>query len=212
MSRMPYEAPLGARPPTPEGTSPHIGRGLGPVTLRIYHDCRALRVDVVTALAGGARKGTFMIIWRGWGGLAVLYIGLCAGLLGGLIGTSVDVEGAPGALAGLGIVIGGLLTAVHGWYLNLVRPKQWATEWELTERPRLEAAAEQGALVVGNVQPRSWEEAESMIDSVIADGRRAIGKHGPHSVFWIPMEIIGILAVIGGLFLAGTTLVSALTA
>ena len=103
-------------------------------------------------------------------------------------------------------MIGGALTAVHGWYLNIVRPKAKATEWELAERPRLEAAADQGSLVVDSVQPRDRAEAEAMIDSVIADGRRVIGRHGPHSVFWIPMEIIGILALIVGFMLGGYNL------
>ena len=51
-----------------------------------------------------------------------------------------------------------------------------------------------------------------MIEAVLTDGRRAIGRHGPHSVFWIPMEIIGILAIVGGLVLAGATLAGALVA
>ncbi|MGO1284829.1 MAG: hypothetical protein ACTHWF_12360 [Brachybacterium sp.] len=147
-----------------------------------------------------------MIIWRGWGFLAVVYIALCAGLLGGALGSAIAVDGAGGALAGFGVMIGGALTAVHGWYLNIVRPKAKATEWELAERPRLEAAADQGSLVVDSVQPRDRAEAEAMIDSVIADGRRVIGRHGPHSVFWIPMEIIGILALIVGFMLGGYNL------
>lgn len=144
-----------------------------------------------------------MIIWRGWGFLAVVYIAGCAGLLGGALGAAIPIDGAGGVLAGVGMMIGGMLTAAHGWYLNDVRPKRKATEWELVERPRLEAAAEQGTLAVGNVQPRTPDESESMIDSVIENGRRVIGRHGPHSVFWIPMEVIGIIAVIGGLFLGG---------
>lgn len=153
-----------------------------------------------------------MIIWRGWGFLAVVYIGLCVGLLAGAIGTSLPYEGAPGVLVGVALVIGGAATAVHGWYLNLVRPKRKATEWELAERPRLEAAADQGSLVVGNVQPRDRDEAEAMIDSVIEDGRRVIGKHGPHSVFWIPMEVIGIIAAIIGAVVFVINLIGALTA
>ena len=49
-------------------------------------------------------------------------------------------------------------------------------------------------------------------ETILTDGRRAIGRHGPHSVFWIPMEIIGILAIVGGLVLAGATLAGALVA
>lgn len=154
-----------------------------------------------------------MIIWRGWGFLAIVYIALGAALLGGLIGASLlQSSTAAGPLAGVGILIGGALTAVHGWYLNVLRPRRRADEWEQAERPRLEAAADQGTLVVANVQTRSPEEAADMIEAVLTDGRRAIGRHGPHSVFWIPMEIIGILAIVGGLVLAGATLAGALLA
>ncbi|WP_345081928.1 hypothetical protein [Brachybacterium paraconglomeratum] len=152
-----------------------------------------------------------MIIWRGWGVLAVVYIALCAAFLGGLIGASVlQSSAAAGPLAGLGIMIGGALAAVHGWYLNVHGPRKRADQWEEAERPRLEDAADRGLLVVGNTQPSSPEEAAQMIESVITDGRRAIGRHGPHSVFWIPMEIIGILAIVGGAILAAATLFSAI--
>lgn len=153
-----------------------------------------------------------MIIWRGWGFLAVVYIVICVSLLAGVIGTSLEIEGAPGMLAGVGLVIGGALAAVHGWYLNIIRPRRRATEWELAERPRLEAAADQGTLVVGNVQPRTHDEAEEMIDGVIENGRRVIGQHGPHSVFWIPMEIIGILAAVIGVGVFGFNLFSSVLA
>lgn len=51
-----------------------------------------------------------------------------------------------------------------------------------------------------------------MIEQHLADGRRVIGRHGPHSVFWIPMEVIGIIAVVGGVLLAVSTGIGALTA
>ena len=112
----------------------------------------------------------------------------------------------------MGIMIGGALTAVHGWHLNVNLPKRRADQWEATERSRLESAADAGVLVIDHIQPRSLEEAAQMIERVIEDGRRVVGKHEPHSVFWIPMEIVGIPAAIVGLILTGTTLVGALTA
>lgn len=154
-----------------------------------------------------------MIIWRGWGVLAIVYIALCAALLGGLLGASIlQSSTAAGALAGLGIFIGGALATVHGWYLNVIRPRKRADQWEAAERPRLEDAADRGALVVGNTQPRSPEEAAQMIESVLADGRRTIGGHGPHSVFWIPMEVIGILGMVAGVIVAVVNIISGLTA
>lgn len=149
-----------------------------------------------------------MIIWRGWGFLAVVYMGVLAALLGGLLGAAVlQQPDLTGALAGVGISLGGVLTYIQGRHLNATLPKQRAEEWAAGERPRLEAAADQGRLVVGNVAPRSREEAQAMVEDVLARGRAQIGAHGQHSVFWIPMEAVGILGIVGGLVLVLATLV-----
>lgn len=153
-----------------------------------------------------------MIIWRGGGILAVVYVGLSAALLGGALGAVLPSPGAAPVLAGMGIVVGGALTILHGWYLNIARPRARAVRWEGAERPRLQQAAADGVLVVDSVQPRSREEADAMIEQHLAEGRRVIGRHGPHSMFWIPMEVVGILAVVGGLVLAVSTGIGALTA
>ena len=153
-----------------------------------------------------------MVIWKGWGILAVVYIALCAGLLGGAAGGALVGEQAVPVTVGMGFVLGGALTTLHGWHLNIARPRAKAADWEAVERPRLVAAAARGALVVDNVQPRDRAEADAMIEDVVARGRTVIGRHGPHSMFWIPMEVIGLLAVAGGLLLAvhgGVMLVTA---
>lgn len=62
---------------------------------------------------------------------------------------------------------------------------------------------DQGTLVVDNVQPSSREQAQEMIESVLEQGRRRIKGGAKHSVFWIPMEIIGILAMAFGLMFLG---------
>jgi hypothetical protein len=141
-----------------------------------------------------------------------VYIAACAALLGGALGATLPVPEAAPVLAGVGITIGGALAAVHGWYVNIARPRARAVQWERVERPRLEQAAAEGLLVVDSVRPRSPQEAHAMVEHRLAEGRRVIGRHGPHSVFWIPMEVIGLLAVVGGILLAAVTAIGALTA
>lgn len=154
-----------------------------------------------------------MIIWRGWGLLAVLYIALCAALLGGLLGASVlQSSAAAGPLAGIGIAIGGALATAHGWYLNIIGPRKRSLAWAEVEKRRLTRAADEGTLVIGNVRPSSREEAHALVDQVLENGKRQIGRHGPHSVFWIPMEVIAILAIAGGVVLAVATGIVALSA
>lgn len=152
-----------------------------------------------------------MIIWKGWGILAVVYIGAMLALLGGVIGTAVlESATATSVLIPLGLLLGGVMTAAHGWYLNNTRPARRADAWAEAERPRLQQAVDQGTLVVDNVRPASREQAQEMMESVLERGRRSI-KGGPkHSVFWIPMEIIGIIAMGAGLIFLGMSSVDLL--
>lgn len=154
-----------------------------------------------------------MVIWRGWGVLAFIYVAGFAALLGGLLGASLLQSSAAAApLAGIGIALGGALAAAHGWYLNIIDPRKRAQAWADAEEPRLALAAEEGTLVVGSVRPSSREEAHALVEQVLADGKRQIGRHGPHSLFFIPMEAVGIIAIVGGLVVAVVTAVGALSA
>lgn len=145
-----------------------------------------------------------MIIWRGWGILSVLYIGGLIGVLVGGIGASVlKFEGAMPLMGGLALLIGGAITTLHGWYVNITAPRSRATAWALEAEPKMQAAAEAGAFAIDGVMPRSREEADSMIDAEVARGQALIGRHGPHSLFFIPMEAIGMLAMASGLGFLG---------
>ncbi|MBK0330838.1 hypothetical protein I8D64_05420 [Brachybacterium sp. MASK1Z-5] len=145
-----------------------------------------------------------MIIWRGWGILAVLYIGALIGLLVGGLGAGVlRFEGAMPLMAGVALLLGGAITTLHGWYVNITAPRSRATAWALEAEPKMQAAAQAGAFAIDGVMPRSREEADAMIDAEITRGRAVIGRHGPHSLFFVPMEAIGILAMVSGLGFLG---------
>lgn len=138
-----------------------------------------------------------MIIWKGWGLLGALYIILSVALTAGLIGSMAPPQAIP-FLLGLGLLLGGAATAVHGWFLNVRGPKRRFAEWEAQERPRLEAAADTGRITLDHVQPRSREEAQQMVETIIERGRAQFARGGSHhTLFFIPMEIIGLLAMGG---------------
>jgi hypothetical protein len=145
-----------------------------------------------------------MIIWRGWGILSVLYIGGLIALLAGGVGAGVlGFEGAVPLMMGVAMLLGGAITALHGWYVNITAPRSRATAWALETEPKMYAAAEAGAFAINGIMPRSREEADEMIQGEIARGQAVIGRHGPHSLFFIPMEILGIVAMVGGLGFLG---------
>lgn len=150
-----------------------------------------------------------MIIWRGWGFLTVVYVALGAALLGGFVGASLlGSSSAAGVLAGVGIMIGGLLGALHGWYLNTLAPRRRAEEWALAETLRLEAAARNGTLAIDNVRLTSVDDALDQVDVLVERRKAAIARGGRNTVFFVPMEIVGILAIVGGLVLTVAMLVT----
>ncbi|MFC0674326.1 hypothetical protein [Brachybacterium hainanense] len=145
-----------------------------------------------------------MIIWRGWGGLAVPYIGLCVLLFGLVIGTNLPIEGIDVPLIGVGMMAGGVLCIVHGWYLNQILPRRRADAWEAQRRPGLEAAAAEGRLAVDGIPPKDPAEAEAMTAHLIAQGRRQAARANQHTLFFIPLEFVGVMVLPLGAIIAFT--------
>ena len=145
-----------------------------------------------------------MIIWRGLGVLGFVYAVLGFGIGMGIGTSQLNSTGTGLILGGIGMLIGSGFAFWHGWYLNRISPSRKADAWAEQERVKLAQAAEQGQLVVGNVQPRTAYEADQMIEHVIAQGRAQFKRLGFHSVFWIPMQWFAIVtAVLGIVFIVG---------
>ncbi|MDO5093497.1 MAG: hypothetical protein Q4D79_08770 [Propionibacteriaceae bacterium] len=110
-----------------------------------------------------------MIIWRGWGILAIL----CA--VPGFLVSSVVFQGNAdsGGFAGLGFLLGGVLCYLLGRWLNEVRPAKKLEELSQQFGP------EQAGLYAKQLRNQ-------------------------HTLFFIPIQYLGILAAAGGLvFIVG---------
>lgn len=142
-----------------------------------------------------------MIIWRGWGILAVLYA-----LAGGGIG---------GAIAGpFGVAVGLLAAAVGTWftgqYFNQQRPRKNLADWKSARSQQLDhlVGAGQFSLGPGQPQPRSMDEARWQADELLAAEERSAsqGLLNRHSVFWIPMQYLAFVIAVGAVIALATGL------
>lgn len=131
-----------------------------------------------------------MIIWRGWGILAIL-IGLVAGILGGgVASTFVDQDLLPFTFS-LTLILAAVATWFVGSWFNKIRPQARIDEWAAARKSQLEqlVGAGQFSLGPGQPQPRSYEEAQAMADQLMeAELAATKSAFNQHSVFWIPMQ------------------------
>lgn len=141
-----------------------------------------------------------MIIWRGFGILGVFIIGgslaLFMALLGNHGGQMDNIAG------GLGLLTGGLGCGALGWWLNLQRPEAKAQEHLTALRSELWQRVHAGTfqLKPGAAAPTSEQESQSQIEQLIASQAPSVRKalRNNHSLFFIPLQWVGLLAAIGG--------------
>lgn len=149
-----------------------------------------------------------MVIWRGWGILAlfIILIPLSIGL--------VLVSPAAGYLVG-GIVSGVLLfgAAIGLWFLgswlNVTRPRQKIDEHLQSRSVQYEQAFSEGRFQAapGLAVATDPQVAKAQADTMIDAERQALRAKLPinHSMFWIPLQwwsvvaaIVAIVAIIAG--------------
>lgn len=148
-----------------------------------------------------------MIIWNGWGILGVLVPGLAAGGMAGLA-SALDMPGA--TFVAVGLVLGGIGSFFLGKWFNETRAEQQATQWRNARQQELYHLVHNGQFQVaaGYAQPRSMEEANQQAQALLEAEHREVAKRlrNRHTVFWIPMQWVGLVFVVIGLGLAVTSL------
>ncbi len=150
-----------------------------------------------------------MIIWRGLGILALLGIGLGLGL-GSLLAAMLGIgesDPAYSSLMGIGLVIAGVGVYFLGQHLNLNQPARRKAELLAEQRQQYEALIAQERFHGGSEfpWPASQQEARAQSDVLLQRlDKRLDELRNNHTLFFIPMQYVGILAVAGGvvLFLA----------
>lgn len=139
-----------------------------------------------------------MIIWRGWGILAILIGGACAGL-GAAMG--VANPALRPIFIGLMLVAGGVGTWFLGNHLNLRRPMAEFDGWYGRRRDEVAAQVRGGAY--NNVQDPQrpgqladpWAVGEYVLNQESAKVRAALTNR--HSLFFVPLQYLGF--VMGGI-------------
>ena len=144
-----------------------------------------------------------MIIWKGWGVLAVLYTFLCVILAGGISALMGDSH--EGVVVGIGVMLSAVPTWFTGRALNVTGPKKKVDEWARARRAQLDDLVRTGqfSLGPGQPQPQSMQEAQAMSDHLFQmelEERSRI--RGQHSLFWVPMEYIAYIQAAGGVLVA----------
>ncbi|GAB3597652.1 hypothetical protein [Microbacterium tumbae] len=133
-----------------------------------------------------------MIIWRGWGILAIVYALVAMILFAGLASTVLPEGALPFSIA-IGLIIAAAATWFTGDAMNRTRPQGKVDAWARSRREQLDALVASGrfSLGPGQPQPGSLAEAQQMADALFehekGQTRRALNVH---TVFWIPMQYL----------------------
>lgn len=110
------------------------------------------------------------------------------------------------ALVGIGLLLGGVGTAFLGQYLNVSRPRDQVRQWSAERSAQWHSIADAGQfhLGPGYAAPRSVAEAHAQADQLVAtEEREATARtRNRHTLFFIPIQWVGLLAVVCGLVLA----------
>lgn len=140
-----------------------------------------------------------MIIWRGFGFLAVLIVALGA-LAGFGLSSLVAEEGdVNGPLFGLGLMLGAAATFALGWWLNVINPAKKTERWVEQRRAELHHAVASGQFQPSpGIVPSSHAEAQAQAEALLAHESATVAKRlrNIHTLFWIPMQWFGVVVAV----------------
>ena len=197
----------GTTPPVPSRTP---GTHPGPVSAATVRRPTFLPERVIFILYAAV-----MIIWRGWGIIGFLLIGLGIAAVMGLTGQNGTDSPAGTVSLGAGLLLGGTACAVFGYWLNVARPRQQAGGYVEDLRQDLWRRVREGSFQVepGAAAPRDEAEATQQVEQIVARQRPTIERRlrNRNSLFFIPLQWLGGAVALGGVVLAlmgllGTTL------
>ena len=135
-----------------------------------------------------------MIVFSGWGILAVVPPVALFFLLGTITGSV--WTGA------IGLIAGGVVDWFLGIYFNQTRPARDLTTAMDARSRELHAMADAGTFYrgPGHPMPTSLADAHQQADQLAAEEYHALkNKVGNrHTLFWIPMQYLGVVCAVGG--------------
>lgn len=145
-----------------------------------------------------------MIIWRGWGILALAFAGI-----GVAIGSSLGSTGHRTVPTGIALMLAGVGTWFFGQWVNEQRPEEQFKHWHQGRWGELMNLAHAGQLAhldpaaaAGQPPLPPQQLAETVLASETQHVRSLMFNR--HTLFFIPMQFIGILMAAGGLIVAAS--------
>lgn len=129
-----------------------------------------------------------MIIWRGWGVLAVLYL-IAAVLLATVTGPG---DRYPLMFA-IWVALAGVATWFTGVRLNRKGPSQQANAYLAQRQVEIQQAVEAGIWAPGGIRPSSLEEARASGQATWEAEKAELERaRGGHTLFFVPLQYWGI--------------------
>ena len=148
-----------------------------------------------------------VIIWRGWGILALFVTLAWSGVIGGPREARRGRDGVGSLGVGLGLVAAGAGNFFLGKWLNESRPLNQVGEHKekLRTELRQRAAVGQFQAAPGVPVPTNPYEAEAQINAVVEAQTQNIASRlrNIHTLFFIPIQWVGVLEGVGGVVLMG---------
>lgn len=155
-----------------------------------------------------------MIIWRGWGVLAVVYTAVAIMLCVGLPSSMLDGRWIP-LSAGVGLAAAAAATWFTGRALNVNRPQARFDEWYQARAAQLTHLVDTGGFQLGPGQPlpSSHAEARQQADWLLAEEARTLRTRifDVHTLFFIPMQYLGYVLGAIAIICLGLGVVTALS-
>lgn len=141
-----------------------------------------------------------ILVWRRFGIMAFLIPVLCVGV----VGAWHEIAHIEGSLwhYGVGVLLGGAAVLAMGWKLNVVEPRTRSAAAIESYREHLDMLiAQQLPLGQGIPMPSSVEEARAQADLLVAEYEAQAPKAfaNRNTLFWVPMQWMGVLAMVVGL-------------
>ena len=107
--------------------------------------------------------------------------------------------------AGGGLILGGAAAGALGWYMNIARPAKKADEWIAQRSAQLGHLVQTGQfqLAPGLPLPTSLAQAQQQADQLLATESERIrkGTRNVHTIWFIPMQWVGAIGIVIGVFL-----------
>ena len=136
-----------------------------------------------------------MIVWAGWGILALVPPVALYFLMAAAAGGNVWV-------GAIGLILGGVIDWFLGVYFNKTRPARELAKTMDARSSELHAMAEAGTFYRGPgfPMPTSLADAHQQADQLAAEEYHALKSKvsNRNTLFFIPMQYFGILCAIGG--------------